>query len=151
MTWCLIIANIMRPTVKRIGTAAMRIGVGIAVWKGRRAIQQLRRCASGRSRIFLLLLCSSQGIPIILAGDEIRHTQRGNNNAYCQDNEIGWFDWQRVEKNGELFRFFKMMLAFRKHHPNVHREHSDRILAIFEGSPARKPGGTWLSRMLSCP
>jgi isoamylase len=71
----------------------------------------------------------SQGVPMILAGDEIRRTQRGNNNAYCQDNEISWFDWRLVEKNGGLFRFCKLMLAFRKHHPHLRREH------FFKGEP----------------
>ena len=71
---------------------------------------------------FVTILMLSQGVPMLLAGDEIRRTQQGNNNAYCQDNEISWFDWQLVEKNTDLFRFFKLMIAFRKHHPNVRRE-----------------------------
>jgi isoamylase len=71
---------------------------------------------------FVTILMLSQGVPMLLAGDEIRRTQQGNNNAYCQDNEISWFDWQLVEKNVGLFRFFKLMIAFRKHHPNVRRE-----------------------------
>lgn len=66
---------------------------------------------------------------MVLAGDEIRRTQRGNNNAYCQDNAISWFDWELVEKNRGLLRFLKRMIAFRKHHPNVRREH------FFTGQP----------------
>ena len=50
------------------------------------------------------------------AGDEVRRTQRGNNNAYCQDNEISWFDWSLVDRNRELLRFWTGMIAFRKRH-----------------------------------
>lgn len=57
------------------------------------------------------------GVIEATAGDEIRRTQQGNNNAYCQDNEISWFDWQLVEKNHNLFRFVQQMIAFRKRHP----------------------------------
>jgi len=70
----------------------------------------------------VVILMLSQGVPMILAGDEIKRTQQGNNNAYCQDNEISWFDWKLVEKHSAMFRFFKMMIAFRKKHPNVRRE-----------------------------
>jgi isoamylase len=70
---------------------------------------------------FTAILMLSQGVPMFVAGDEIRRTQRGNNNAYCQDNEISWFDWQLAEKNQEMFRFFKQMIAFRKSHPILHR------------------------------
>ena len=54
---------------------------------------------------FLTILLLSQGIPLVLAGDEVGRTQRGNNNAYCQDNEISWFDWSLVEKNTGLLWF----------------------------------------------
>ena len=63
----------------------------------------------------------SQGIPMIVSGDEVRRTQNGNNNAYCQDNEISWFDWERAEKNRNIFRFFKWMIDFRKAHSTLHR------------------------------
>lgn len=63
---------------------------------------------------FATILFLSQGIPMIWAGDEVRRTQKGNNNAYCQDNEISWFDWDLVDKNAEIFRFFKQIIAFRK-------------------------------------
>lgn len=54
---------------------------------------------------FLTLLFMSQGTPMLLMGDEVRRTQRGNNNAYCQDNEISWFDWSAVEREAHLLRF----------------------------------------------
>jgi glycogen operon protein len=62
----------------------------------------------------LAILMLSQGVPMILSGDEVGRTQRGNNNAYCQDNDVSWFDWALVERNHELLRFFKQMIAFRK-------------------------------------
>ena len=60
---------------------------------------------------------------MLLAGDEVRRTQHGNNNAYCQDNELSWFDWQRAQQQQGVFRFFHHMLAFRKAHPNVRSGH----------------------------
>jgi glycogen operon protein len=59
----------------------------------------------------LVVLMISQGIPMILSGDEMGNTQFGNNNAYCQDNEISWLDWSLLESNQDLFRFFKRMIA----------------------------------------
>jgi glycogen operon protein len=70
---------------------------------------------------FAAILLLSQGAPMIVAGDEVRRTQRGNNNAYCQDNAISWFDWDLVQQNQDIFRFFKKMIAFRRRHPMVHR------------------------------
>ncbi len=54
---------------------------------------------------------------MILSGDEVRRTQAGNNNAYCQDNEVSWFDWTLTDRNRGLLRFFQRMIAFRKAHP----------------------------------
>jgi isoamylase len=65
----------------------------------------------------LALLMVSQGVPMILMGDELGRTQHGNNNTYCHDNELNWLDWALLEKNSELFRFFKWCIAFRKAHP----------------------------------
>lgn len=69
----------------------------------------------------LSTLMLSQGVPMLVSGDEIRRTQRGNNNAYCQDNEISWFDWKLVEKNSDMFRFTQSLIAFRKTQPTVRR------------------------------
>ncbi|MCB9351818.1 MAG: glycogen debranching protein GlgX [Lewinellaceae bacterium] len=63
-------------------------------------------------RNFLALLMVSQGTPMLLMGDEVRHSQQGNNNAYCQDNEISWFNWGLVKKNQGLLRFVQMLNAF---------------------------------------
>jgi len=54
---------------------------------------------------------------MILAGDEMANTQWGNNNSYCQDNEISWIDWKLLDNNRELFNFFSKMIAFRRAHP----------------------------------
>jgi isoamylase len=70
-------------------------------------------------RNFATILMLSRGVPMFVAGDEVRNTQRGNNNAYCQDNEISWFDWKLIEKHADLHRFWKLMIDFRKRHPAV--------------------------------
>jgi isoamylase len=74
---------------------------------------EIDRLRQRQIKNFAALLMLSQGVPMFVAGDEIRRTQKGNNNAYCQDNEISWFDWNLVEKNADIFRFFKLMINFR--------------------------------------
>ena len=71
---------------------------------------------------FIAILLLSQGTPMLLSGDEMRRTQKGNNNAYCQDNEISWVNWGLLEKEKELFRFVKQMIHFRKSHPGLRRK-----------------------------
>lgn len=61
-------------------------------------------------------LLLSQGVPMILGGDEFRRTQQGNNNAYCQDNNISWFDWNLLDTNKEIFDFVKLLINIRKKH-----------------------------------
>ncbi len=70
---------------------------------------------------YLATLFLSLGVPMLLSGDECGRTQGGNNNAYCQDNEVSWFDWTFLEKNPELYRFCKSMIAFRKAHATFTR------------------------------
>lgn len=72
-----------------------------------------------RNAFALLLL--SQGVPMLLAGDEVLRTQRGNNNAWCQDNEIAWFDWRLTETNSDMLRFTREMIALRRRHPSLSR------------------------------
>lgn len=67
-------------------------------------------------------LMLSQGVPMIVAGDECRRTQKGNNNAYCQDNAISWFDWKLIEQNADLVRFAEALIKFRRSQPTVRRE-----------------------------
>jgi glycogen operon protein len=72
-------------------------------------------------RNFATLLMLSQGVPMFVMGDEVRRTQGGNNNAWCQDNPIGWFDWSQTETESGMLRFWSELIAFRKAHPAVHR------------------------------
>jgi glycogen operon protein len=77
------------------------------------AIETLRK---RQIKNFLLTLLISRGVPMLLGGDEFRRTQRGNNNAYCQDNETSWVDWTHLEQHREIFRFTRGMIAFRRAH-----------------------------------
>ena len=72
---------------------------------------------------YLVYLFVSQGVPMLLGGDEMRRTQQGNNNAYCQDNEISWFDWNLAIKNAELVRFTKNLIALRRTNNVFSRPH----------------------------
>jgi glycogen operon protein len=72
---------------------------------------------------FLLTLFISRGVPMLSGGDEFCRTQRGNNNAYCQDNETSWYDWSRMEQHREIYRFTQGMIAFRRAHPVLSAEH----------------------------
>ena len=70
---------------------------------------------------FCCLLFLSNGTPMFRAGDEFMHTQAGNNNPYNQNNEVSWIDWGRLQAHPDIFRFFKLMIAFRKAHPSLAR------------------------------
>jgi glycogen operon protein len=74
-----------------------------------------------QQRNFLTLLFLSQGVPMLQAGDEFSRTQRGNNNAYCQDNETSWVDWSLLEGNAGLLRFTQRLIRFRKAHSSLRR------------------------------
>ncbi len=76
-----------------------------------------------RIKNFIATLMLSQGVPMLLAGDEFRRTQQGNNNAYTQDNEISWIDWSLKEKYAHVYRFAREVIAFRKRHPIFYRSH----------------------------
>jgi len=81
------------------------------------AVEALR---NRQVRNFAAILLLSRGVPMFVAGDEVRRTQKGNNNAYCQDNDTSWFDWMLVERNRDLYRFWKRMIEFRKRHRALH-------------------------------
>jgi glycogen operon protein len=70
---------------------------------------------------FFCILMLSNGTPMFCAGDEFLDTRRGNNNPYNQDNDINYLDWDLLEKNHDVFRFFQGMIAFRKAHPSIAR------------------------------
>jgi glycogen operon protein len=74
-----------------------------------------------QKRNFLATLFLSQGVPMLCGGDELGRTQRGNNNAYCQDNEISWYDWNLDERRQKLLEFTRQLIHFRRTHPNLRR------------------------------
>jgi len=90
------------------------------------AVVALRR---RQAKNFIAILMISRGVPMLLAGDEIWRTQRGNNNAWCQDNELSWFDWSQVETERDMLEFVRGMIALRRRHPSLMRN------AFFTGKP----------------
>ena len=76
-------------------------------------------------RNFMTILLTSRGVPMLLSGDEFANTQWGNNNAYCQDNEISWLDWSYLEKNKSIFDYVKRLIRFRKAHPVISSPYFD--------------------------
>src|SRR4029077_2409297 len=85
-------------------------------------------------RNFLATMFLSQGVPMLCAGDECGRTQGGNNNAYCQDNEISWLNWQLNEASERLLRFVRRLIAFRREHPVFRRP------KFFQRRPIRGAG-----------
>jgi glycogen operon protein len=106
----------------------------------------IRALRSRQKRNLLATLLLSQGIPMLLAGDEMGRTQLGNNNAYCQDNEISWVRWDLVEEDRNLLALVQRLIGLRRRHPVFRRRH------FFQGRPLRgrevkdivwlKPDGT---------
>lgn len=82
------------------------------------AILNLRRKKVKNAYAILLL---SHGVPMLLAGNEFLHTQQGNNNGYCQDNEISWLNWNQCKQNADMLRFVQLMIRFRKRHKSIMR------------------------------
>jgi glycogen operon protein len=81
-----------------------------------------------------------------VAGDEVGRTQGGNNNAYCQDNETSWLDWRLLEKNADLFRFFRSLIRFRRDHPSLRRS------TFFQDAARTEPAAvTWHGNKLGKP
>ncbi len=72
-----------------------------------------------QAKNFLAMLMLSRGVPMLSAGDEVLRTQGGNNNAYCQDNELSWFDWRRLESQREMLDFTRGIIAFRRRHASL--------------------------------
>jgi len=101
---------------------------------------------------FLLTLFVSQGVPMLLGGDEFRRTQRGNNNAYCQDNEVSWYDWSLLEKHKEIQRFTRGMIAFRRAHPILRSEvfYTDADIKWFAPNGATPDWADQRQKSLAC-
>jgi glycogen operon protein len=93
------------------------------------AILALRR---RQAKNFMAILLLSLGVPMLLAGDEVLRSQKGNNNCYCQDNELSWFDWNLVGENADMLRFTREMIRLRKRHPALQRAQflTGRTLAV---------------------
>ncbi|MCR5216147.1 MAG: alpha-amylase [Lachnospiraceae bacterium] len=83
----------------------------------KKKILELRR---RQQKNALLMVFLSQGTPLLLAGDEFGNSKSGNNNSYCQDNEVSWLNWKELEKNRDLFEFTKQLIEFRKNHRILH-------------------------------
>ena len=80
----------------------------------------IRHMRERQMRAAFAMMLFSQGVPMIYGGDEIGNSQDGNNNAYCQDNPVGWIDWRGLKRNASLLEFVKKAIAFRKAHPILH-------------------------------
>ena len=98
----------------------------------------------------------SQGVPMLLGGDEFLRTQGGNNNAWCQDNETSWFDWKLADRNAEFLRFVRQLIALRKRHPALRRRtflsrggagHPPDV--VWHGVEPGKPDFGWNSRSVA--
>lgn len=92
------------------------------------AIKALRAI---RKRNFLTTLLFSQGVPMLLSGDEIGHSQSGNNNAYCQDSELSWLDWNLDDEKRDMLEFVERVIRLRRSHPVFRKRH------FFQGRPIR--------------
>ena len=98
------------------------------------AVLALRR-RQMKNAVAMLLL--SHGVPLLLAGDELARTQHGNNNSYCHDTPLSWLDWSGEERNEEIHRFFRRMIAFRQAHPVLRPvEHVTDHVSAQSGLPA---------------
>ena len=107
------------------------------------AVEKLR---NRQVKNFLTTTMLSLGVPMILMGDEVRHTQRGNNNAYCQDNEISWFDWTLVAKHADLHRFVTLLIARRLQRNVAHERQRLSLNQLIQGASK-----TWHGAKLNQP
>lgn len=94
------------------------------------AVEELR---NRQVKNFFALLLTSVGAPLIQMGDEVRRTQQGNNNAYCQDNAVSWFDWTLFDKHNDVYRFVKQLIAARLHLGSG-RTDTDTLLGVLKGA-----------------
>jgi glycogen operon protein len=113
-------------------------------WEGPTDDPAVRALRERQIRNFAALLMLSRGVPMLVAGDEVGRTQQGNNNAYCQDNEISWFDWELVEANQDLLRFWRQLLAFRRSNGVLRRREFYSGLCNSRGVPDLTWHGTRL-------
>ena len=100
--------------------------------------KQILALRSRRIRTMAVILLLSQGVPMLVAGDEFGRSQLGNNNAWCQDNEISWIDWSLAVKNRQQLRFFRQLIQLRKAHPIFRRDDFFQVTHAVRG-----PEITW--------
>jgi isoamylase len=101
---------------------------------------EVLRLRKQQARNLLTTMMLSQGVPMLLAGDEFLRTQQGNNNAWCQDNDLSWIDWRLCETNADFFRFTTLLIDLRKRHPALRRR------AFFRGAglnQSQRPDVIW--------
>jgi isoamylase len=98
---------------------------------------------------FVTLLFMSHGVPLFTAGDEFGRTQGGNNNAYCQDNEVSWVNWELLKQEDDLFRFHKLLLAFRREQAVLRPERFDQFPLEWHGVKAYNPDWAHHSQTLA--
>jgi isoamylase len=96
----------------------------------------------------MAVLLLSQGVPMITAGDEVLRTQRGNNNAYCQDNDLSWLDWSFAPAARAMLRFTRELVALRHRHPSLRRRrflngHADGVPAEIQWSGEKLEPPAW--------
>jgi len=91
-------------------------------FEGQTDIKKVVHLRKRQIRNFHLALMISQGIPMLLMGDEYAHTRLGNNNTWCQDNELNWFLWDQLDERTEFFKFYRSLIHFRKNHPLLGRD-----------------------------
>ena len=103
---------------------------------------EVLRLRQTQTRNFLLTLLVSQGVPMICGGDEVGRSQGGNNNAYAQDNETSWTDWDVTEEQRALFEFTRRVIQVRKSHPNLHRRKFFQDRRIEPEAPEQEVNGS---------
>lgn len=107
---------------------------------------EIERVRSRQIRNFLTILFISQGTPMLLMGDEVRRTQLGNNNAYCQDNKISWFDWSLVEQHVDLLRFVRSLIELKQ---SLHIFQQKSLMEVTYSS--KSPHAVWHGTKLGQP
>lgn len=115
--------------------------------EGETEVDEVKRLRKRQMYNALFLLLLSEGTPCILAGDEFANTQMGNNNVYCQDNEIGWLNWEKLSEEKELFEFVKMLIRIRKEQLSLY-ENISELKASFHGAEGWKVQEERTSRQL---
>ncbi len=106
---------------------------------------RIQRLRTQRARNFVAVLMLSQGVPMLTAGDEVLRSQDGNNNAYCQDNDLSWLDWSFSPAAREMLRFTREMIALRKRHASLRRTR------FFDGDAREQAEIRWYGETLEAP